>query len=111
MHDTQKELEDILENDPLGLLGEPTLEQENARLNQRNLTSNSCLSLLIEIANTYAESLGVDTLRLEETYSLNSPTVCVLVDEGSPLVEDDTRAIAMLMGAIKQAKASQANKG
>ena len=84
-----------------------TEKQKTALLNQRNLASNSCLSLLIEIANTYAESLGVDTLRLEETYSLNSPTVCVLVDEFSPVVEDNDRAIAMFMGAIKQAKASQ----
>ncbi len=84
-----------------------TEKQKTALLNQRNLESNSCLSLLVEIANTYAESLGVDTLRLEEAYSLNSPTVCVLVDESSPVVEDNDRAIAMFMGAIKQAKASQ----
>ena len=88
-----------------------TEKQKNALLNQRSLASNSCMSLLVEIANTYAESLGVNTLRLEETYSLNSPTVCVLVDEDSPVVEDDTRAIAMFLGAIKQAKATQTNKG
>ena len=84
-----------------------TEKQKTSLLIQRNLASNSCLSLLVEIANTYAESLGVDTLRLEEIYSLNSPTVCALVDESSPVVEEDTQAIAMFMGAIKQAKASQ----
>ena len=85
----------------------PQARQIQARQNAYSY----CLDLLIEVANDYAELVGVKGFSLCSSYSRTAETVCFLENHeqenmGSILESQNEQAIAVFLGMIAQAKAT-----